>query len=151
MFQRPERPDVVAVSSARRRPRMSLRRLIEGLGPYPSLLLLALPIATVEPLKLAAVALAGKGHWITGTAMIAACYAFSLLIVERLFVIVKPKLLSISWFARLWEGFISVRVRARLWRVLKHCIGLRPDRGSSAPSPRPWHTEPFSDRRYPRR
>nr|WP_249168372.1 hypothetical protein [Bradyrhizobium elkanii] len=109
---------------------MSLRRSIEGLGPYPSLLLSALPIATVEPLKLAAVALAGKGHWITGTAMIAACYAFSLLIVERLFVIVKPKLLSISWFARLWEGFVFAR--ARLWQVLKHWIGLRPDRGSSA-------------------
>ncbi|MEY9176366.1 MULTISPECIES: hypothetical protein [Bradyrhizobium] len=122
---------------------MSLRRSIEGLGPYPSLLLLALPIATVEPLKLAAVALAGKGHWITGTAMIAACYAFSLLIVERLFVIVKPKLLSISWFARLWEGFVFAR--ARLWRVL----GLRPDRDSSAPSPRPKHTQPFSDRRSP--
>ncbi|WP_375763300.1 hypothetical protein ACE10X_30460 [Bradyrhizobium sp. Pha-3] len=124
---------------------MSLRRSIEGLGPYPSLLLLALPIATVEPLKLAAVV----GHWITGTAMIAACYAFSLLIVERLFVIVKPKLLSISWFARLWEGFVFAR--ARLWQVLKHWIGLRPDRGSSAPSPRPKHTQPFSDRRSPRR
>ena len=45
---------------------MSLRRTIEELGPYPSLFLLALPIATVEPLKLAAVAVVGKGHWLTG-------------------------------------------------------------------------------------
>jgi hypothetical protein len=48
---------------------MSLRRSIEGLGRYPSLFLLALPTATVEPLKLVAVAVAGKGHWVTGTAM----------------------------------------------------------------------------------
>ena len=41
---------------------------IEGLRPYPSLLLLALPTATVEPLKLVAVALAGEGHWVVGTA-----------------------------------------------------------------------------------
>ena len=41
---------------------MSLRRTIEGLGPYPSLLLLALPTAAVEPLKLASVAVAGEGH-----------------------------------------------------------------------------------------
>ena len=68
--------------------------MIEGLGPYPSLFLLALPAATVEPLKLIAVAVAGEGHWITGTAMIVACYAFSLLVVERLFVVVKPKLLA---------------------------------------------------------
>ena len=63
---------------------MSLRRSIERLGPYPSLFLLALPAATVEPLKLAAVAVAGKGHWITGTVMIVVCCAFSLLVVERL-------------------------------------------------------------------
>ena len=31
---------------------MSLRESIEGLGPYPSLFSLALPAATVEPLKL---------------------------------------------------------------------------------------------------
>jgi hypothetical protein len=105
---------------------MSLRQSIKGLGPYPSLLLLALPTATVEPLKLVAVAVAGKGHWITGTVMIVVCYAFSLLVVERLFAIVKPKLLTIPWFAKLWEGFISVRARAL--RLLGRVFGRRRDR-----------------------
>jgi hypothetical protein len=91
---------------------MSLRQTIERLGPYPSLLLLGLPTATVEPLKLVAGAVAGKGHWVTGTVMIVACYAFSLLVVERLFSIVKPKLLTIRWFAKFWEGFASVRTCA---------------------------------------
>jgi hypothetical protein len=44
-----------------------LRRSIEGLGPYQSLVLLAIPVSLIEPLKLAAVAIAGEGHWITGT------------------------------------------------------------------------------------
>lgn len=105
---------------------MSLRRSIEGLGPYPSLLLLALPAGTVEPLKLAAVAVAGKGHWITGTAMIVACYALSLFIVERLFAIVKPKLLTIRWFAKVWKGFVSLR--ARVIRPVRRLLGSRPDR-----------------------
>ncbi|MGY4368818.1 hypothetical protein ACVW1A_004883 [Bradyrhizobium sp. LB1.3] len=91
---------------------MSLSRSIEGLGPYPLLLLLGVRTATVEPLKLAAVAVAGKGHWITGTAMIVARYGFSLLVVHRLFVIVQPKLLTIPWFAKLWEAFRSIRTRA---------------------------------------
>ncbi|WP_229169327.1 hypothetical protein [Bradyrhizobium altum] len=104
---------------------MSLRRSIEGLGAYPSLLLLVLPTATVEPLKLAAVAVAGNGHWVTGTAMIAACYAFSLLVVERLFVIVKPKLLTIPWFAKLWDGCVWVR-RGTL-RYVGGWIGPRGD------------------------
>lgn len=101
---------------------MSLKRWIERLGPYPSLLLLALPTATVEPLKLAAVAVAGKGHWIARTAMIVACYAFSLLVVERLFKIVKPKLLTISWFAKLWNGFVSARTR--VVRLFRRWLGL---------------------------
>jgi hypothetical protein len=88
-----------------------LRDRVERLGPYPSLFLLALPACTVEPLKLVAVAVAGEGHWLTGIAMIIVCYAVSLLVVERLFVIVKPKLLTLPWFAQLWEWFVSVRVR----------------------------------------
>lgn len=51
---------------------MGLKRTIKNLGPYPSLLPLAVPTATVEPLKLVALAVAGEGHWITGTAMILA-------------------------------------------------------------------------------
>ena len=89
-----------------------LRRFIEGLGPYQSLLLLLIPASIVEPLKLVAVAVAGEGHWITGTVMVVAAYAASLLIVERLFRIVKPKLLTLPWFARLWNWFVSVRGKA---------------------------------------
>ncbi|QBP26789.1 hypothetical protein Bdiaspc4_42675 [Bradyrhizobium diazoefficiens] len=70
---------------------------------------MAVPTATVEPLKLVAVAVAGEGHWIAGTVMIAACYLLSLVLVERLFVIVKPKLLTIRWFATLWATVLVVR------------------------------------------
>ena len=112
---------------------MSLRRSFEDLGPYPSLLVLALPTASIEPLKLVAVALAGEGHWAVGTAMVAGCYAFSFLIVERLFAVVKPKLLMISWFAKLWKVFVSVRTGA--WRIVERWMGVRLNPESSA-SPR---------------
>jgi hypothetical protein len=88
-----------------------LRRAIERLGPYQSLALIAVPACLVEPLKLVAVAVAGDGHWITGTAMIVAAYAVSLLVIERLFVIVKPKLLKLRWFARFWCWLIILRYR----------------------------------------
>ena len=86
---------------------MGVRGYIQALGPYQSLALLAVPTATVEPLKLVAVAVAGAGHWITGAAMIVACYTLSLVVVERLFIIVKPKLLTIPWFARIWQWFVE--------------------------------------------
>ncbi len=88
-----------------------LRRRIERLGPYQSLALLAIPACIVEPSKLAAVAIAGEGHWFTGTAVIVGAYAASLLVLERLFRIVKPKLLTLGWFARLWSWLVAVRDR----------------------------------------
>jgi hypothetical protein len=89
-----------------------VRRFVERLGPYQSLLLLLIPVVLVEPLKVIAVAVAGEGHWITGTAMIIAAYAASLLLVERLFAMVKPKLLTLPWFARLWGWFVAFRSKA---------------------------------------
>jgi hypothetical protein len=101
------KPDAAAPSLAGR-----LRRFIEARGPYQSLVLLLVPISIVEPLKLVAVVVAGDGHWITGTAMIVIAYVASLLLVERLFRIVKPKLLTLPWFAWLWARFIVFRGKA---------------------------------------
>lgn len=87
------------------------RTWIESLGPHQSLVLLAVPTCLVEPLKFVAVAVAGDGHWITGTCMIVAAYATSLVVLERLFLIVKPKLLILPWFAWAWGGFTALRAR----------------------------------------
>jgi hypothetical protein len=84
---------------------------IESLGPYQSLFLLAVPVCVVEPMKLVAVAVAGHGHWITGTGMIVAAYAASLLVIERLFGIVKPKLLMLPWFASIWTRYVALRAK----------------------------------------
>jgi hypothetical protein len=73
---------------------------------------LLIPTGLVEPLKLIAVAVAGEGHWITGTVMIVVAYTASLLLIERLFMIVKPKLLALPWFARLWDWFVTLRGKA---------------------------------------
>jgi hypothetical protein len=112
------------VTSVPLRERSSLskiRRRIEGLGPYQSLLLLAIPMSIVEPLKLIALAIAGDGHWVTGTLVIVAAYATSMLFVERLFRIVKPKLMRLSWFASLWTWLVSLRI-VRWLKAVKETI-----------------------------
>jgi hypothetical protein len=90
-----------------------IRQRIESLGPYQSLLLLAVPTSIVEPLKLVAVAIAGEGHWVTRALVIVAAFAASLLLVERLFRTFKSKLMTLSWFARLWTWMVSLRVVRR--------------------------------------
>jgi hypothetical protein len=94
------------------------RGRIQKLGPYTTMALLAVPLMLVEPLKLVALFVAGKGHWLAGTWMIVAAYTRSLLIVERLFRTVKPKLMLISWFATLWMWFVGLRDKVI-------CIGTR--------------------------
>jgi hypothetical protein len=86
-----------------------LRRRVQQLKPYPSLLLLMVPVTLAEPLKMVAVLVAGKGHWLSGMAMIVAAYGVSLLVVERLFRIVKPKLLMLPWFAVIWAIFLNIK------------------------------------------
>jgi hypothetical protein len=83
---------------------------IRALGPYQSLALLALPACMVEPLKLFAVTIAGEGHWFSGM-MIIAAYAASVLLIERLFAVVKPKLLKLRWFAKLWARVVVFRYK----------------------------------------
>jgi hypothetical protein len=87
------------------------RRRLQQTSPYASLLLLLVPLLLVEPLKLVALFVAGKGHWLTGTGMLVAAYAGSLLVVERLFRVLKPKLMMMGWFARLWTVFVGIRIR----------------------------------------
>src|SRR5437868_11302497 len=100
---------------------MSVRTVIERLPPYPSLLLLGIPTLIVECTKLVALVVAGEGHWLTGAMFVACAYGASFFGTERLFVIVKPKLLKLPWFARMWRHVSSIYTTLRDW--LKRLIG----------------------------
>jgi hypothetical protein len=93
----------------------SVVRCIERLGPYQSLSILAVPLAIVEPLKLVALFVVGGGHFIAGVLVMICAYAGSLFITERLFVVLKPKLLILPWFAFAWQCFVTVRDKLVNW------------------------------------
>ena len=103
-----------------------VRRYIERLGPRPSLFLLAVPLAIIEPLKLVAVLIFGSGHWLTGTLVMLGSYAAGLFFVERLFKVVKPKLLTLPWFALTWTWFVAVRDKAYRWLLALAKLIWRP-------------------------
>ena len=92
-----------------------IRSNIQRLSPSACLLLLAVPFMLAEPLKLAAVFIFGSGHWLAGLIVMLCAYLFSALLVERLFKIVKPKLLTLSWFAIIWKKVVYVRRTALDW------------------------------------
>jgi hypothetical protein len=84
-----------------------VRRSIQQLGPYQSLALLMVPVGLAEPLKIIALFIAGMGHWFSGTAMIVGAYAVSIFLIERLFRVLKPKLMMLGWFACSWAWIVS--------------------------------------------
>ena len=93
----------------------ALHSPLNRLGPYQALLTLAVPLAIVEPLKLVALFVVGGGHFIAGVLVMICAYAGSLFITERLFVVLKPKLLTLPWFAFAWRWFVTVRDKLVYW------------------------------------
>jgi len=91
--------------------------------------MLAVPLGVAEPLKLATVFIAGAGHWIVGLVAMLVAYAVSLFVTHWLFVLVKPQLLTLPWFARGWELFVAFR--NKFWRWLaktRSAVPYRPGR-----------------------
>lgn len=95
------------------------RRRIQKLGPYKSLAVLLVPFLIVEPVKMTGMAFAGLGHWVAGTCMIIGGYAASLLVVDRLYRVVKSKLYTIRWCASLACKVQLVLARWRWRRMLE--------------------------------
>jgi len=89
----------------------SIRRFLERLGPYQALLVLAVPLAIIEPLKVLALLVVGDGHFIAGTLVMIGAYVASLFVTERLFRVLKPKLLSLSWSLRFGAGLSQLVTR----------------------------------------
>jgi hypothetical protein len=88
--------------------RLAELRLFERLGaailalsPVATLILFLVPFVVLEPFKILALVLLAGGHFTSGAVMLAASHLASIVLVERLFRLTKPKLLTIGWFARI--------------------------------------------------
>ena len=76
---------------------------IRTLGPYQTLALFLVPLIILEPVKPVAAYLAAKGHYTRSIAVLVIGEILKVTIVERLFHVGKPKLLTIPGFARIYQ------------------------------------------------
>ena len=83
------------------------------------------PLAIVEPLKLVALFIVGDGHFIAGVVVMICAYGGSLFVTERLFIILKPKLLTLPWFAKSWSWFVPIRKKLLQWFRRKWIAGAQ--------------------------
>ena len=82
---------------------------LRTLPPYPTMVVFLIPGACLFPVKLAALLLMKRGLWLTGLSIIIAAKVLGTAIVARTYVVCKPKLMTIGWFARLHDWLIATR------------------------------------------
>jgi hypothetical protein len=88
-----------------------LEALISRLPPYAALLVFALPTAILLPVKLAAMWLLAQGQVATATATFIAAKIASTALVARIFILTRPSLMRIGWFASAYNWFIPWKDR----------------------------------------
>lgn len=117
---------------ARYAPWAKVERAIAGLPPYPALAVIALPSTLLFPLKFVAIYLVANGYFVAATALFIGAKIVSTALIARLFMLVRPALMRIGWFAALhdlfmpWKDAIFARIRAswawRYGRMLKNAV-----------------------------
>ncbi|MDE2400049.1 MAG: hypothetical protein KGL90_00085 [Burkholderiales bacterium] len=80
-----------------------IESLIRALPPYGALALFAVPVLTLLPIKVLALYWLGHGHTVLGIGVIACAKVGGTAISARLFMLTKPTLMRLAWFAR-WLG-----------------------------------------------
>lgn len=126
-----------------------LRRLeawICGLGPYGALVLFVLPATLLFPVKLLALWAMAHGRPWLGLLVILLAKLIGAAAVARLYLLTRPVLMTIVWFARLLTWFLALKERwierlratAPWQRVTALAKAFRHWRQHAVPHPRSW-------------
>jgi len=101
-----------------------IERRIAQLPSYAALAVFFVPAVMLLPIKLLALWAIGEGHALLGVSVIVAAKVLGTAIVARLFMLTKPALMRLHWFARgyarwtEWKAIVLERVRASAaWRA----------------------------------
>lgn len=77
-----------------------LRSWVAAQNRYVALALVFVPLVLLEPLKPLSIYLIAKKQFAAGAVVLVASEVIKIVLVERLFQLAKPKLLTFTWFAR---------------------------------------------------
>ncbi len=120
-----------------------LERRIAALPPTAALLVFAVPMLGLAPVKVLALYLFGSGHASWGVALLVAAKLLGTALLARLFHLTRPAMMQLPWFARWyprwkdwkdallalvrqsqpWQG--AVRLKARVQAVVREWLAER--------------------------
>jgi hypothetical protein len=90
-----------------------LTQRVEGLSPAMALLVFAVPVAPLYPVKLFGLWLLAGPYWIGGIITLAIAQFIGLGVAAFIFDVTKPKLLQMRWFAATYRFVVLLREKAR--------------------------------------
>jgi len=103
-----------------------LERFVAALRPAVAVIVLFVPALLLLPAKLGAVWLIAGGRLLWGVTTLVAAKLLGTAVVARLFLLMRPQLLRLGWFARVyqrwsaWKAQALARIRASLaWRLAR--------------------------------
>lgn len=103
-----------------------LENLLRALPPWGALLAFLVPVLLLLPVKVLALFLFGRGHAISGAAVLLLAKLAGTAVVARIFQLVEGSLMRLAWFARwyprwkAWKDLVLARVRqSRPWRIVR--------------------------------
>lgn len=102
-----------------------VRTWVCALGPYGSLAVFAVPVLVLEPIKPLGALLWHHGHHREATMIIIAGELTKLTIVDQLFDMTKPKLMTFRWFAWAygqWRAILDALRALRIRRIVRGWI-----------------------------
>jgi len=103
----------------------TVRRWIESLSPYATLATFLIPVSILEPVKPLSAYLIATGHFMTGVVLLVGGELLKIAIVERIFHIAKPKLMTITAFAWTYNFVVGWLVWLQAlppWQALKRRV-----------------------------
>jgi hypothetical protein len=92
-------------------PLHALEMRVRALRPYPALCVFALPALLLFPVKLLALLAIASGHVIGGVCVIVVAKLGGAAVLARLYLLTRPALLTLAWFARWHNAFIALKDR----------------------------------------
>lgn len=108
-----------------------LEEWIQGLRPYPSLLLFLLPGLILMPFKILALYWLGAGKVIAGVTTVILAKITGTAAAARLFMLTQPSLMRLGWFAavytrfKTWKDSLTQWVRESRWYRSTRALLLR--------------------------
>ncbi len=85
---------------------------VDALSPAMTLIVFAVPVIPLFPLKLLGLRLLGNGYWLSAAVVIVAGKFLGLGVTAFIFDVTRDKLLQMAWFRKGYEFIMAMRAKA---------------------------------------